>query len=780
MALRRLILLIGITIFSLTGCVGAAGTPVIAPTPPLTPTPVAVPTTELTQSPTTPVGALPFSHTPCAKAVDLTGRTVSFYHLADAPDSLNVQGLPLRAGFDDAAEYFNAHGGLCGAALAQVFPDPVRGQYDPLAEYTRIAALVPKPPLIGLYYSNTAEALRDQLAKDEILALGPVGSILGLYGANGQSPGWVFATNPSYADQLGAFCRYVAQHPTQYPHPVIGYLTWVIDVGTVEAYVPEAIAFCSSLGVKVLDTPTYFSPETTFINTTVQNLIDAGANIIYTDSRGSGPALIARTLAGMGLQGTVTLAGQDWALDEQVGLLGEAAPGAGGLPSTNGLLGSLPLRSWAERDQPGIQFLAEQADRHQRPQAERNSFYTLGWVMTNLFIELYVETGNRVGFDHITGYTMKQTLENMVYSPLGGLVTIDYQHGARRDLAANRIGQMAYLGRDGKSAAGPNNQPLLISENGQQLMVPLLEPLTDFQAAPDLRPGGVDVPTHLLPTPTFTPIATAAQSGRLSVTGRFAFVSTRDGNAEIYAMNADGSGLARLTNKKANSYDPVWSPDGKKIAFVSDRDGNLEIYTMNADGSGQTNLTNNPAIDEQPAWSPDSTKIAFGSERDGHHKIYAMNADGSNVTLLTNHPAFNELPTWSPDGTKIAFTTDRDGNSEIYVMNADGTNPRRLTNNTAQDAFAQWSPDGTQIAFWTDRDGNPEIYVMNADGSGQTDLTNNPADDGDAAWLPGGKYISFRSNRDGRNQVYIMNADGSNPTRLTDDPVGAGGATWQP
>ena len=52
-----------------------------------------------------------------------------------------------------------------------------------------------------------------------------------------------------------------------------------------------------------------------------------------------------------------------------------------------------------------------------------------------------------------------------------------------------------------------------------------------------------------------------------------------------------------------------------KIAFATDRDGNLEIYTMNADGTGQTRITNNPASDDAPAWSPDGTKIAFETNR---------------------------------------------------------------------------------------------------------------------------------------------------------------------
>jgi Tol biopolymer transport system component len=69
-------------------------------------------------------------------------------------------------------------------------------------------------------------------------------------------------------------------------------------------------------------------------------------------------------------------------------------------------------------------------------------------------------------------------------------------------------------------------------------------------------------------------------------------MSTRDGNAEIYVMNADGSNVRRLTSDSSIDDDPAWSPDGTKIAFVSNRDrDNGDIYVMNADGSGQTRLS---------------------------------------------------------------------------------------------------------------------------------------------------------------------------------------------
>ena len=79
-----------------------------------------------------------------------------------------------------------------------------------------------------------------------------------------------------------------------------------------------------------------------------------------------------------------------------------------------------------------------------------------------------------------------------------------------------------------------------------------------------------------------------------------------------------------MTNNAADDTRPSWSPDGTKIVFYTWRDGNHEIYVMNADGSNLTNLTNNAAHDIHPSWSPDGTKIAFVTIRDGNYEIYVM------------------------------------------------------------------------------------------------------------------------------------------------------------
>ncbi len=283
----------------------------------------------------------------------------------------------------------------------------------------------------------------------------------------------------------------------------------------------------------------------------------------------------------------------------------------------------------------------------------------------------------------------------------------------------------------------------------------------------------VEVLTTNTPTPTDTPIPPAAA-------GRIAFHSYRDGNGEIYTMNADGTDPTRLTNDPAFDGYSTWSPDGKRVAFFSEHDGNQEIYIVNADDTGLTNLTKNSANDGDPAWSPDGQLIAFISDRDGNLEIYVMNADGTDQTRLTSDLASDYGPAWSPDGQHIAFHSNRDGNYDVYVMKADGTGLTKLTDNPADDGSPAWSPGGQRITFDSYRDGNYEICVMNADGTDQTNLTSNPANDGAPAWSPDGQYIVFDSDRDGNQEIYVMNADGTGQTRLTYNPADDKAPAWSP
>ncbi len=282
--------------------------------------------------------------------------------------------------------------------------------------------------------------------------------------------------------------------------------------------------------------------------------------------------------------------------------------------------------------------------------------------------------------------------------------------------------------------------------------------------------------------------------------GKIAFESDRDGDVEIFSANPNGSGQTQLTFNSAEDPDgdgpflapdidtrPAFSPDGRRIAFDSNRDGDYEVFVMNADGSGQKQLTRNRADEASPAFSPDGRRIVFSSARTGDGEIFVMNADGSGQKQLTSAPGRDSYPVFSPDRRRIVFTSERDGDAEIFVMNADGSGQKQLTRNSAKDFIADFSPDGRRITFASNRDGDREIFVMNANGSGQTQLTFNtkdtpsdPADDARPVFSPDGRRIAFVSNRDGDYDVFVMNANGSEQTPVTFNSDFDRFPDWQP
>ena len=276
-----------------------------------------------------------------------------------------------------------------------------------------------------------------------------------------------------------------------------------------------------------------------------------------------------------------------------------------------------------------------------------------------------------------------------------------------------------------------------------------------------------------LPTPLPGTGASAAE-------GRIVFSSERDGNGEIYVVNADGSGLTRLTVNQVNDSAPAFSPDGTQVAFISDRDGDKEVFVMTTGGTNQSNLTKNSVDDTEPSWSPDGTKIAFTSNREAGFNVYLMNADGSHQGRLTfNDGSENTSPAWSPDGETLAFVSFR-GNTDVFIVDASGSGEKRLTSDPGDDFTPAWSPDGTSIAFTSFRDGNAEIYVVKADGSRATRLTTDSGADWSPSWSPDGAWIAFESERDGNRDIYVMRADGSGVTRLTNNRARDTWPSWAP
>ena len=145
-----------------------------------------------------------------------------------------------------------------------------------------------------------------------------------------------------------------------------------------------------------------------------------------------------------------------------------------------------------------------------------------------------------------------------------------------------------------------------------------------------------------------------------------------------------------LTKHDAGDQRARWSTDGTKILFESNRDGDWEIFVMEADGENIKQLTDNDETDRNAEWSRNS--IVFETKRDGNWEIYGMGLDGNNQTNLTNDPGKDAYPRLSPNGQKVLFESRRDKNTELYLMDTDGGAVKNLTNNDEKDFFGRWNP----------------------------------------------------------------------------------------
>jgi TolB protein len=159
----------------------------------------------------------------------------------------------------------------------------------------------------------------------------------------------------------------------------------------------------------------------------------------------------------------------------------------------------------------------------------------------------------------------------------------------------------------------------------------------------------VDVNGHGLRR--LTPLNDAWENADWGRNDRIVFESTYaiEGRINIWSMRADGSDRRRLTDAPTETHrHPRWSPDGRQIVFTNDRNGDEELYVMNADGSGMRPVTDNGLNDWDPAWSPDGRKLAFARTVGNRQpEIFIANADGSGERRLTHWRRYDSEPDWA-------------------------------------------------------------------------------------------------------------------------------------
>ncbi|MGH2867328.1 MAG: TolB family protein, partial [Solirubrobacteraceae bacterium] len=166
--------------------------------------------------------------------------------------------------------------------------------------------------------------------------------------------------------------------------------------------------------------------------------------------------------------------------------------------------------------------------------------------------------------------------------------------------------------------------------------------------------------------------------------------------------------------------EPRWSPDGSRIAFIMSPQGHLtryagdgDIYAMNADGTHILRLTHGLEA-SSPAWSPDGSRIAF--VRNQGQQLVVMRADGSAQHVIARARGYYESPAWSPAGRTIAYQSSLHHNIDvtaIFTIRPDGTHERQLTAASTGAGFPAWSPNGSRIAY----SASDQLWVMSTNGT---------------------------------------------------------------
>jgi Tol biopolymer transport system component len=210
---------------------------------------------------------------------------------------------------------------------------------------------------------------------------------------------------------------------------------------------------------------------------------------------------------------------------------------------------------------------------------------------------------------------------------------------------------------------------------------------------------------------------------------------------DIFAADADGGRLTRLTSHEGYDAEGAVSPDGRRIVFTSLRGGDLDLYTMDAGGGDVRRLTDAPGYDGGAFFSWDGRSIVFRAARPetagelaeyrallgrslvrpSRLELYVMRADGTGLRQVTRAGAASFAPFMHPDGQRIVFSSNLHDPTRrtfaLWLVNVDGSGLERVTWGEEFASFPMFSRDGTRLVFCGSRNRTAprELNVFLAD-----------------------------------------------------------------
>lgn len=219
--------------------------------------------------------------------------------------------------------------------------------------------------------------------------------------------------------------------------------------------------------------------------------------------------------------------------------------------------------------------------------------------------------------------------------------------------------------------------------------------------------------------------------------GKLAYVSFEQKRPVVYVQNLATQTRVVIANEKGSNSSPAWSPDGSRLAVSLSKDGHTQIYIVNADGSGLRRVSDGTgaAIDTEAQFSADGQSLYFVSDRSGGPQVYRMNVDGTEAKRITFAGSYNISPRISPDGATLAYISLRDGNYQLYVMDLATGQEQRLSDST-DDLSPSFAPNGKYIIYATEAAGRKSLAVVSVDGRVKQRLSAQDGNVRQPAWGP--------------------------------------------
>ncbi len=178
---------------------------------------------------------------------------------------------------------------------------------------------------------------------------------------------------------------------------------------------------------------------------------------------------------------------------------------------------------------------------------------------------------------------------------------------------------------------------------------------------------------------------------------RLVFQSVHKGYPHLWEVEVSTRRLRQLTSGPVNDYSPTVARDGR-VAFMQSREG-ADLYICRVADGGQRQVTFHRGGSYDPRFSPDGKKLLCVSNRSGEYQLWMRDLATDSERQLTFGPEECQGGDWSPDGRRIVFLSDRDGGLRLWLVNVDGGAPRQLMDRTVSLALPRWSPDGRAVSF---------------------------------------------------------------------------------